>query len=72
MGTIIAIAIFFFWLYQYLKEDEYDEDSERSNCCYALIWDETDICSSCKEHCISNLEEQRNESLIKRIKSWIK
>jgi len=32
-----------------------------SNCCNALIYWETDICSDCKEHCISNwdkLEEQ--------------
>ena len=27
------------------------EGNRLSNCCGALIYDETDICSDCKEHC---------------------
>jgi len=36
-------------LYKYLDEQD---DFIVSNCCGALIYDESDICSKCKEHCV--------------------
>lgn len=29
-----------------------------SDCCGAIIYDETDICSACKEHCETYEEEE--------------
>ena len=34
--------------------DEYDD--QLSNCCDAMIYPDTDICSACKEHCVSHAE----------------
>lgn len=31
---------------------------EFSNCCGAMIYEETDICSDCKEHCESVPDEE--------------
>ena len=28
-----------------------EEEEERSECCTAKIYDDTDICSDCLEHC---------------------
>ena len=38
-----------------LSQEEGDEDL--SNCCQAMIYEDSDICSACKEHCITMEEE---------------
>ena len=36
------------------RRSMHDEDSDTvSNCCSAPIYEDTDICSDCKEHCDS-------------------
>lgn len=32
-----------------------------SNCCGAYIYDDTDICSACKEHCEEMEDEEEDE-----------
>jgi len=36
---------------KYIVENMKDRNEEVSNCCCAKVWEETDICSECKEHC---------------------
>ena len=38
-------------LNKYLDQEEAD-NTEVSNCCGAIIYDDSDICSDCKEHCV--------------------
>ena len=34
------------------KVDKWIDDDELvSNCCSAKVWEETDVCSKCNEHC---------------------
>ena len=35
-----------------------DEVGNLSNCCTAIIYEDSDICSACKEHCVSIDEEE--------------
>jgi len=34
-----------------------------SNCCTAPVYENTDICSKCKEHCEVINQEEKNENL---------
>ena len=40
------------------EADEVGHSNVMSNCCDAPIYEDTDICSKCKEHCESIEEEQ--------------
>ena len=33
------------------------DDSTNSNCCHAAILEDSDICSECREHCVTVAEE---------------
>lgn len=38
---------------RHIKESQECTDYNCSNCCGAVICDDTDVCSSCKDHCSS-------------------
>ncbi len=33
------------------------DNSDLSNCCEAIIYENSDVCSDCKEHCVTISEE---------------
>ena len=45
--------------YEYVNGVHLDDDiGNLSNCCTAIIYEDSDICSACKEHCVSIDEEE--------------
>jgi rRNA maturation protein Nop10 len=57
LNTILKLDILKDWLneiqYEYNKELEkfLNEKEEVSNCCSEKVWENTDICTKCGEHC---------------------
>ena len=41
-----------------------EDEQPTSECCGAYIYEDTDICSECKEHCEPFKEDINNENII--------
>ncbi len=50
-----------------MDELAYYDDDNWSNCCGALVYAETDICSDCKEHCelVSSSDIEENDTRLR-------
>ena len=45
---------------KYLDSLEEAEEDQLSNCCYAPMCENSDICCECKEHCVTVAEEKES------------
>jgi len=56
--------------YHHDQEPDYDDYADVSDCCGARIYDDTDICSDCHEHCgIEGEDEESPQDMNNRLRS---
>ncbi len=56
--------------YHHDQEPDYDDYDYVSDCCGARIYDDTDICSDCHEHCgIEGEDEESPQDMNNRLRS---